>query len=61
MVNWYVSNAGLIMDSSGFYERIVNDVALALNKNNAGSDAIVVQRAIAKISQETTQGREIIK
>jgi len=61
MVDWYVANAGLIMDSSGFYEKIVNDVALALSKDNAGADSTVVQQAIAKASQSASLGKEIIK
>lgn len=59
MVDWYVANAGLIMDSSGFYEKIVNDAAVALNAT--GSNAEQVRAAVARAAEQAGQGKGSIK
>lgn len=59
MVDWYVANAGVIMDSSGFYERIVNDAAVALNVT--GSNAEQVRAAVARAAEQASQGKEMIR
>jgi hypothetical protein len=57
MLDWYQKNTESIMDSSGLYEKIVNDVSLALDKQNAGiSD---VRKAIINAVNQITAGKDI--
>ena len=59
MSAWYNKNAQTIIDSSGLYERIANETAIVLSKNNAGaSDVKAVTRQVVN---SIVAGREIIK
>jgi len=59
MSAWYNKNAQTIIDSSGLYERIANETAKVLSKNNAGiSD---VKAVTQQIVNSIVAGREIIK
>jgi hypothetical protein len=59
MLEWYEKNAQLIMDSSGLYERIVNEASVILSKNNTGPADI--KRSVAEISNAVSHGRVVIK
>jgi len=52
MLDWYNSNAQSIMDSSGLYEKIVNDTSVVLSKNNTNAKDVqkVVQDIVNTIS-----------
>jgi hypothetical protein len=59
MYEWYNKNAQTIMDSSGLYEKIVNEASMILNKNNAGSAD--VRKAVNQIVNSITHGVEVIR
>lgn len=59
MLGWYTEYANSIMDGSGIYESIASEVALALNKNNAGISQ--VKQAVAKVADLASGGRLEIK
>jgi len=54
ILEWYTKKGNAIMDSSGLYERIANDVSLALSSNNAS--AYEVQRAVTMIADQLDTG-----
>jgi len=58
LLEWYTEKGSLIMDSSGLYERIANDVAKALSIKNAG--VVQVQAAVEHIANQIDVG-DIIK
>jgi len=58
LLEWYTKNGNLIMDSSGLYERIANDVSKVLSSSNAGISE--VQAAVTNIANEIDTG-DIIK
>ena len=59
MVQWYSMNAQTIMDSSGLYERIVNETSRALNKNGAGMPD--VRMAVSRIVNSITHGVDVVR
>jgi len=59
MSAWYNKNAQTIMDSSGLYQRIVNETSMVLSKKNAGITD--VQAITKQIVNSIVAGREIIK
>lgn len=54
MLDWYIKNGNIIMDSSGLYERIANDVSIALSSANAGPDEI--QKVVTIIANQIDTG-----
>lgn len=58
LLEWYVKNAAVVLDSSGLYERIANDVAKVLGSSDA--NATQVERAISLIANQYGAG-SIIK
>jgi hypothetical protein len=59
MVSWYVENLNSIMETSGLYERIEREVALALNKKSVSKSEI--KSIVASIANSVTGGRDTIK
>jgi len=60
MVEWYTTNADSIMNSSGLYEKIVNDVSLALTANNR-IGVTGVRSVVKAVSEEYSKGVTAIK
>lgn len=58
MYEWYVRNGNTIMDSSGVYERIANDVSLVLSTN--GQKVSQIKTAVAKIANEISGGMDVM-
>lgn len=54
MLEWYTKNGTAIMDSSGLYERISNDVSVALSTNNFGPNE--VQKVVTNIANQIDMG-----
>lgn len=54
MSYWYSRNAQTIMDSSGLYEKIVQETSLCLSKNNAGVADVrkTVQQVVNSIAND---------
>lgn len=59
MLSWYLEHGTDIMNSSGLYERIANDVSIELSKN--GSNINTVRRAVANIVQSSDLDRAVIR
>ena len=59
MSNWYSKNAQSIMDSSGLYEKIVQEVALCLNANNSGP--VDVKKTVSQVVNSITKGEMVVK
>jgi hypothetical protein len=59
MVQWYGMNAQTIMDSSGLYERIVNETSIVLSKNNTGMADVRV--AVSRIINSITHGVDVVR
>ena len=59
MSGWYNRNAQQVMDSSGLYERIAEEAARVLSKDN--TDMIDVKKATIKVVNAVVAGREQIK
>jgi hypothetical protein len=57
MLEWYTKNGNTVMDASGFYERMANDVAVVLNSNKAGITQI--QAAITNLANQINIGSVI--
>ena len=57
MLEWYMNNGNTVMDSSGFYDRLVNDVSEVLSLNKPTITA--VRQAVTKIANEVDLGAEI--
>ncbi len=57
LLEWYTKNGNRIMDSSGLYERIANDVSLVLNSKNA--NVTQIQQAITRIADQIDVGGTI--
>jgi len=57
LLEWYTKNGNAIMDSSGLYERISNDVSKALSRKNAG--IAEVQKAVTAIANQIDLGAVI--
>jgi len=59
MLDWYTKNGNVIMDSSGFYERVQAETEAALNKTGAGITQ--VRQAVMRAAEAAGQGKvEII-
>lgn len=59
MLDWYTKNGNVVMDASGFYERIQLETENALNVTGAG--ATQVRQAVARAAEAAGQGKvEII-
>jgi len=56
MLEWYTKNASIIMDSSGFYESMANDVAIALNESNGKGSISAVRSAVANLANKIDTG-----
>jgi len=54
LLEWYTKKGNAIMDSSGLYERIANDVSNVLNSSNSGAAA--VQQAVTRIADSLDNG-----
>ena len=59
MLEWYQLNSESIMQSSGFYEKMVNDVSSALNKNKAGAKE--VRDIVKNIASIYSEDKVVIK
>jgi len=59
MYTWYQENSQVIMDSSGLYERIVNEASLVLSKNNTGPAD--VRAAVKRIVNSITHGVDLVR
>jgi len=57
LLEWYTKNGNVIMDSSGVYERIANDVAKVLSTGKSG--AAGVQKAVTLIADAVDTGSVI--
>jgi hypothetical protein len=58
MQAWYSKNAQPIMNSSGLYEKIAQETAKVLNKNNAGPADMM--RITSQVVNAIVAGREVI-
>lgn len=58
MVGWYNKNAQVVMDSSGLYEKIANEAALILDRDNTSLED--VRAATFKIVDTIVAGRTVI-
>jgi hypothetical protein len=58
LLEWYTTKGNTIMDSSGLYERIANDVSTVLSSKNSG--VAQVREAVTKIADQIDTG-EVIK
>jgi hypothetical protein len=54
LLEWYTKNGNVILDSSGLYERIANDVALVLSSNNSG--VAQIRQAVTAIADQIDTG-----
>lgn len=59
MIDWYVAHTNTIMETSGLYERIVNEASRVLG-SNAGSTA-QVRAVVANIANSIAANREVIR
>lgn len=59
MVSWYVENLNSIMETSGLYERIEREVAIALTKKTVSKTEI--KSIVASIANSITAGRDTIR
>ena len=59
MLDWYTKNGNVVMDGSGFYEKIQAETESVLNVNGAG--AIQVRQAVTRAAEAVSAGKvEII-
>jgi hypothetical protein len=58
LLEWYTKKGHIVIDSSGLYERIANDVSVVLNSNKP--NALKIKKAITKIADQIDVG-DIIK
>ncbi len=58
MSSWYTANAQSIMDSSGLYEKIVQEVAICLEANGAGP--LDVKKTIEMVVRSITKNMGVI-
>lgn len=58
MIDWYIKNTQLIMESSGLYERIANETATIINSNGGITD---VKRQVASIVNSMGGNVEVIQ
>jgi hypothetical protein len=58
MVRWYTTNTNSVMDASGFYEKMVENVSITLSKQNAGIAA--VRRTVAALADKASGGKSVI-
>jgi hypothetical protein len=59
MIDWYVENTDIIMNSSGLYERIVNEASKVLSNNSGGTTQ--VRSIVASVANSIAGNREVIK
>jgi hypothetical protein len=59
MQAWYKKNSQPIMNSSGLYERIAEEAAKVLNKNNAGPNEVI--KITKQVVNSIVSGRDVIK
>ena len=59
MSAWYAKNSQVIMDSSGLYEKIAQEAAIVLSRQNASITD--VRNATIRVVDSIAAGREIIK
>jgi hypothetical protein len=59
MLDWYQNNSESIMQSSGMYETMVNNVAIELNKNKAGAKE--VRAAVKNVASMYSEDKVVIK
>lgn len=59
MLLWYTDNGISVLDESGIYERIANDVSVALSKKGAGVAA--VRKAVANIITSSDLDKVVIQ
>jgi len=59
MSEWYSKNAQSIMDSSGLYEKIVQESAIILNNNNTGT--VDIRKTVSQVVDSITRGMAVIK
>ena len=58
MLEWYTTKGATVLEASGIYEKISNDVSIALNEKGAGITA--VKTAVAKIANTISGGKDVI-
>lgn len=58
MLEWYTTRAALVLDGSGVYERISNDVSIALSVKGAGITA--TRMAVERIANTIVGGKDVI-
>jgi len=54
IVEWYTKNAGMIMDSSGLYEMISDEVSIVMSSNNYG--VTQVRAAVESVAEKFDKG-----
>jgi hypothetical protein len=59
MLDWYTKNGNVVMNSSGFYERMVDDISKVLSVKGAGSGE--VKQTIARLVDIIDVNRGVIK
>lgn len=59
MLNWYNRNAQQVMDSSGLYERVVNEASVIIGQNKSSSAQML--RSITDIANSVSGGKEEIR
>jgi hypothetical protein len=59
MLDWYNRNAQLIMDSSGLYEKIVDDASKVLSKNSSTSTDVL--RSMTNLINNISRGKAEIR
>jgi len=57
MLEWYTKNANLIVDASGYYDRLANDVTNVLNSKNPS--ILAIRTAVKNISDQIDVGATI--
>jgi hypothetical protein len=58
MLEWYTRNGNVVMDSSGFYEKLAREVSLVLNRKGAGITQ--VRQVVAQVANSVGAGKTVI-
>jgi len=59
MLEWYTTKANTVMDASGFYESLANDVSNALNSSTAKGSLSAVRNAVTNLVNKVDLGATI--
>lgn len=58
MVSWYTEHSAIIMDASGYYEKVASEAAAVIT---AGGGISAVRQAVARITNSIEGNKEVIK